>query len=121
MKEPKDFHLARRAYEAFYEEQPQIWFNELSHDYQMRWVRVARAIMEDEREYKKFTPKAPNGGRPSSRMTEEKARQLIADAPKKSGGTSTRVDHRAMSKRDSDMVKRAYGVLKQAREAKKSH
>jgi hypothetical protein len=46
-KEPKDLILARRGYEAFWNEQPQIWFDQLSHDYIMRWVRVARAIMEE--------------------------------------------------------------------------
>ena len=41
--EPNDLKRARRAYEAFHAEQPQIWFDELSHDYQMRWVRAVRA------------------------------------------------------------------------------
>ena len=47
MKEPKDFQLARRAYEAFFDEQPQVWFENLGHDYQMKWVRAIRAVMEE--------------------------------------------------------------------------
>lgn len=45
--EPKDFRLARRAYEAFWGEQPQIWFDQLSHAYQMRWVNVAREVIKE--------------------------------------------------------------------------
>jgi hypothetical protein len=57
--EPKDLTLARRAYEAFWSEQPQIWFDQLAHDYQMRWVRVAREVL-------KTALSKPKVGRPSA-------------------------------------------------------
>jgi len=47
--EPRDYRLGRRAYEAFYNEQPQIWFEDLSHGHQMRWVNVARAVKEEQK------------------------------------------------------------------------
>ena len=49
---PKDLANAKRGYEAFYAEQPNIWFEDLSHDYQMKWVRAARAILEENKNYK---------------------------------------------------------------------
>lgn len=109
-KEPKDFYLARRAYEAFYDEQPQIWFDQLSHDYQMRWVRAARAVLDDAKTYKHHV----SGTIPEA-MTEQEARRIIAEAPKKRGGAGTRVDHTAISKTESIRVKRAYDVLKNVR------
>jgi hypothetical protein len=44
-KMPADFLMGMRAYESFYEESPQIPFTHLSHDYQMHWVRVGRAVV----------------------------------------------------------------------------
>jgi hypothetical protein len=44
-KMPADFLMGMRAYESFYEENPQIPFTHLSHDYQMHWVRVGRAVV----------------------------------------------------------------------------
>lgn len=56
---PKDLAAAKRGYEAFYEESPNIWFEDLAPHYQMRWVRAARAIVE---ELKNYTgPGRPNG------------------------------------------------------------
>lgn len=110
MKEPKDLHLARRAYEAFYDEQPQIWFDQLGHDYQMRWVRVARAVLEDAKDYKKHTPGT------GLEMTLEEAKEIIAEAPKRSQGKGTKVNHTALTKGESDRVKRAYLVLKYERD-----
>lgn len=48
---PKDLANAKRGYEAFYDEQPNIWFEDLAHQYQMRWVRAARAILEENKSY----------------------------------------------------------------------
>ena len=43
---PKYLNLAEKAYNAYYGEQPQVWFDETSHDHQMRWVRSVRAVLE---------------------------------------------------------------------------
>ena len=43
---PKDLQAAEAGYNAFYDEQPQVFFNALNHAYQMRWVRAARAVMQ---------------------------------------------------------------------------
>jgi hypothetical protein len=56
---PKDLAAAKRGYEAFYDEQPNIWFEDLAYNYQMRWVRAARAIMDEHKNYK--GPGRPNG------------------------------------------------------------
>ena len=37
--------MAEAAYNAFYEQKPQIFFDALSHDYQMRWVTVGREVV----------------------------------------------------------------------------
>ncbi len=48
---PKDLANAKRGYEAFYSEQPHVWFEDLNHEYQMKWVRAARAIIEENSRY----------------------------------------------------------------------
>lgn len=55
MKKPKDLHLGEIAYNTFYGERPQVFFDDLSVEAQMKWVRLCRAIVE---EYKKTTPGA---------------------------------------------------------------
>lgn len=105
--EPKDFRLAKRAYEAFWEEQPQVWFEQLSHAYQMRWVNVVREVLKEnhKRVIKAMLPLvSPPVSRNDARLEEAKA--IVAAAPKK-GGKGTRVDHRAMSKKDSEVVRKA--------------
>ena len=36
--------MAEAAYNAFYQEQPQIFFDDLAHHHQMKWVGVARRV-----------------------------------------------------------------------------
>jgi hypothetical protein len=43
-KKPKDYLMGETAYNAFYLEQPQIFFEDLAHHAQMRWVAVARRV-----------------------------------------------------------------------------
>ena len=43
-KKPKDYLMAEAAYNAFYQQQPQVFFDNLAHDYQMKWVAVAREV-----------------------------------------------------------------------------
>lgn len=107
-REPKDYHLGRRAYEAFYDEQPQVWFENLSHDYQMRWVRVARAVQEDARAYR-------NRGPVKTQMpTTDKGdiaeyMQILAEAPRRSDG---KIDYRAISNNEArNRVRQAYRYL----------
>lgn len=54
MKKPKDLQLARMAYNAYHGDSSLHSFDtDFSHEYQMRWVRVARAVIDS---YKKATP-----------------------------------------------------------------
>ena len=48
---PKDYLLAERAYNAFWNEQPQIFFDQLASDYQQRWVRAIRGAIEGHKSY----------------------------------------------------------------------
>ena len=43
---PKDLRAAEVGYNAFYDNQPQVFFSSLNHTYQMRWVRAAREIIQ---------------------------------------------------------------------------
>lgn len=81
--EPRDYRLARRAYEAFWSEQPQIWFDQLSHAYQMRWVETARAVVKDMRQW-----------RPSSDKLAE-CEAILAAAPRKESGK--RINYKGLS------------------------
>jgi hypothetical protein len=36
--------MAEAGYNAFYDQQPQVWFADLAHEYQMKWVRAAREM-----------------------------------------------------------------------------
>lgn len=44
MDKPKDYRLAQLAYETFYNN-PAVPFGDLGHEYVMRWVMVARAVL----------------------------------------------------------------------------
>ena len=41
---PKDYLLAEVGYNAFYSNTPQVFFDDLGHAYQMRWVNAVREI-----------------------------------------------------------------------------
>jgi hypothetical protein len=58
-KKPKDLALAEVAYNAFYGETPQVFFDDLAPTYQMRWVRAVRSAVAD---YRKHKAPPPNGG-----------------------------------------------------------
>jgi hypothetical protein len=60
-KKPKDYLLAERGYNAFHNQQPQMWFDDLSHDYQMKWVRAAREIIALHDQYKRGPNKRTAG------------------------------------------------------------
>jgi hypothetical protein len=48
---PKALQLAELAYNAYWKEQPPIWFSDLGHEYQMRWVHVVRAVSDGHKKY----------------------------------------------------------------------
>lgn len=79
--EPRDFRLARRAYEAFFDESPQVWFEQLGHEYQMKWVRVARAVIIEV---------GPLSRQPGKL---EEAQSIVDAAPRK----GTRINYKAMA------------------------
>jgi hypothetical protein len=86
-REPKDFHLGRRAYEAYYNEQPQVWFDDLNHEAQMRWVRAARAVIEDLKVYKRHTPhKYTSAGQGSVSDDSASDEAFLATMPHRPGG-----------------------------------
>jgi len=45
--------MAEAAYNAFYQQQPQVFFEHLDHNYQMKWVAVAREVALVHDTYKK--------------------------------------------------------------------
>lgn len=103
--EPRDLRLARRAYEAFHDEQPPVWFEDLSHDYQMKWVRAVRASREE----LKHLPKVgrPNGVKAARLQvfhSVEDAKAVLAEAPRHKGG---RINWEIMSPSDRVRVRRA--------------
>lgn len=53
---PKDLANAKRGYEAFHDEQPSVWFEDLAYAYQMKWVRAARAIVSENGTFRKPAP-----------------------------------------------------------------
>lgn len=86
-KEPKDFMLGRRAYEAFYGEQPQIWFEDLGHDLQVRWSKVARAVLEEEKRIVGRTPRALLAAESSQiEEAEEELRRVTEGVPRWKSG-----------------------------------
>jgi hypothetical protein len=60
-KGPKYLHLAEIAYRAHYDGQPQIQFRNLSHEYQMGWVRMVRDIIGAYLEDNRGRPTKGNG------------------------------------------------------------
>lgn len=106
-REPKDYHLARRAYEAFFDEQPQVWFENLGHDYQMKWVRAARAVQEDLRR----APSAKRVPNPTEHGDQEATKRLeiLASLPRTKTG---RIDWRAIKNKEAlSRAKQAYQYL----------
>jgi hypothetical protein len=101
MTEPKDYQLARRAYEAFHEEQPQVWFEDLSQEYQMRWVRAIRATIGEYRT-KSFQGRPPKVS--YKRYSKEADEKLVNSAPRRPSG---QVDHSQLTAEESNAVKAA--------------
>jgi len=87
-KKPKDYLMGEAAYNSFYREQPQIFFDDLAHHTQMRWVEVARRVVAFHDTYRHL-----KGGNRKFKGTEEqraqwraqKKRHLEKLATKKSG------------------------------------
>ena len=80
-RKPKDLMLAEVAYNTFYEEQPQVFFDDLNHGYQMRWVRAVRSVVSEQRKLRT----GPNGG--SQPVREIKAPKAPSKKAKKANGT----------------------------------
>jgi hypothetical protein len=85
--EPKDYMLGRKAYKAFFEVLG-IEFTDLSHEYQMRWVNVARAVMG---ENKRLAPRKTKESAPVQDMLGVSDEQLLNSAPRKPSG---RIDYK---------------------------
>lgn len=99
--EPKDYQLAKRAYEAYHNEQPQVWFEDLNHIAQMKWVRVVRAVIGDYRN-KSFHGRPPKVvKRIITKYDDKTDRELVASAPRKPSG---RIDHARLSSEESNRV-----------------
>jgi hypothetical protein len=71
MKKPKDLSLGEVAYHALYKT-PQVSFDDLSMEAQMRFVTVARAVIE---EWRKVTPKKEATEEQREKWREQKRRQ----------------------------------------------
>ena len=111
-REPKDYHLARRAYEAFYDEQPQVWFENLDHEFKMKWVRAARAVLQDARIYKKHAPKFPHRGPREPTAPKDlntRHAEALANAPRRPDG---RIDYEAIDNEAArKRIRRAYKYM----------
>lgn len=90
--EPKDYMLGRKAYKAYFDGVG-IEFTDLSHDYQMRWVNVARAVIN---ETKRLTRNAPKLA-----LTDD---QLLNSAPRLPCG---RINYKAIDAKDVEQVRAA--------------
>lgn len=93
--EPRDYRLARRAYEAFFDESPQVWFEQLGHEYQMKWVRVARAVVS---EGKSWLPSEDRLAR---------AQAIVDAAPRK----GMRINYKGMSAEEAKQTRTAMHYL----------
>lgn len=109
--EPMDYRLGRRAYEAFYSEQPQIWFSDLAHTHQMRWVNAAREVLKEALKggNKKPNAKTARYKDPNPITSVSEAHAVLKNIPVKPGG---RKDYTNVS---SDQVRRAKNALKYLR------
>lgn len=67
MKLPPDLARAERAYSTFYNEQPQIFFSDLSHEAQMRWVNAVRAALGEKKKQVKANGSTGRPWTPSHR------------------------------------------------------
>ena len=88
-KKPKDYLMGEAAYNAFYQQQPQVKFEYMSHRYQMIWVGVAREVIALHDGYKRgsYTTKKKFKGSEHQRAQwrAQKKRSLEKAATKKSG------------------------------------
>jgi hypothetical protein len=82
-KKPKDYLMGEAAYNAFYKQQPQVWFDELSHDYQMRWVNTARAVVLLHDSFKHKPGKFKGSEKQRAQWRAQKKRSLEKVATKK--------------------------------------
>ena|SRR5215510_2967300 len=99
-KKPKDLMLAEVAYNEFYEQQPCVWFDNLNHNYQMRWVRAVRAVLAD---YKKVTPKGvgrPKGLVLTKAEMNERDQELFTELPARERSQEERKARQRFAKRN---------------------
>jgi hypothetical protein len=70
VKKPKTLHIAEMAYNAYYDERPQVFFDDLNHEAHMRWVRIVRAVLGEDK-------KIPKGGNTTNhrRISDEERRE----------------------------------------------
>jgi hypothetical protein len=85
-KKPKDYLMGEAAYNAFYQQQPQVFFDDLAYDYQMRWVSVGREVVLV---HDRFKHKKKSSEEQRTEWREQKRRQYARkkganDLPKKS-------------------------------------
>lgn len=118
--EPKDYMLGRKAYKAYFDGVG-IEFTDLSHDYQMRWVNVARAVTGEINRLKPKKAESLSQGPKTFTviprgMTDE---ELLEVAPKTKGG---RVAYNQIRKGMHGRIKRAViKVSKQRYYKRKRH
>lgn len=82
-KPPPDYERAAIAYSAFYNDQPQVFFEDLNPMYQMRWVRAIRAVngVNGSAQSRAWTP----ARRKAQAKTMRKRMKLINQAEKING------------------------------------
>jgi hypothetical protein len=76
LKKPKDLALAEVAFNAFYDERPPVFFDDLNQNAQMKWVRIIRAVVKD---YKSI----PKGGNTSNHHRMSYEEKLKRDRERK--------------------------------------
>ena len=96
-KKPKDQALAELAYNAYWQEQPPVWFDDLNQIAQMRWVRVIRAI--------KGSPRGRDPVTAMLNLTNTSGdEEFLASLPMKPSGK--RIDYSKLSVADANRAKK---------------
>lgn len=78
--EPKDYMLGREAYKTYFGDVTNhVQFSDLSHEYQMRWVTVARAVLNGTKNLRKIPTSVAS-------TTVQSDAELLASAPRLPSG-----------------------------------
>jgi hypothetical protein len=75
MKKPKDLALAEVAFNAFYDERPPVFFDDLNQNAQMKWVRIIRAVVKDYKSIPKGGNTSNHPGSGSGSISQEEKRR----------------------------------------------